>query len=151
MSTEKAATSISAENVREPRFTVDSANEALVLVRKVVSDIVEQYGELMSLRNEAQELSLASGAQARFDEIGVLVERALERLKALHQELGDVGCELKDFRTGLVDFPAEIENRKVWLCWKLGEPEVSHWHELDAGFAGRRPIDAETREAIVGD
>lgn len=152
MSSKKAATtSISAKEAREPLFTVESANEALILVRKVVGDVVERYGELMRLRMEAQELSLESGAQARFDEISLLVEQTLERLKTLHQELIDVGCELKDFATGLVDFPAEIDGRKVWLCWKLREAEVSHWHELDAGFTGRQPIDAEFRASLGKD
>ena len=39
-----------------------------------------------------------------------------------------------------VDFPARLEGREVYLCWQLGEPEVLHWHAMDAGFAGRQPI-----------
>ena len=41
---------------------------------------------------------------------------------------------------GLVDFPSRLDGRTVFLCWRLGEPEVLHWHELDAGFAGRQPL-----------
>ena len=71
-----------------------------------------------------------------------------ERLKALRQELAGVGCEPKDLVGGLVDFPARFEGRKVWLCWKLGEPRLAWWHELQDGFAGRRPIDAEFRAQV---
>jgi hypothetical protein len=45
---------------------------------------------------------------------------------------------------GLVDFPALWDGRLVYLCWKLGEPEVLYWHEIDAGFAGRQPLTADS-------
>ena len=48
--------------------------------------------------------------------------------------------ELKDYFTGLIDFPCWMDDREVYLCWRLGEPEVAHWHELDAGFAGRQKL-----------
>jgi hypothetical protein len=51
------------------------------------------------------------------------------------------GIELKDLDDGLVDFPALREGRTVYLCWKLGEPEVAFWHEISTGFAGRQPLD----------
>lgn len=47
---------------------------------------------------------------------------------------------LRDPETGLVDFPGEHEGRRVWLCWRLGEGRVEHWHELDTGFIGRQPL-----------
>ena len=55
-------------------------------------------------------------------------------------ELDSIGCELKDTRTGLIDFRSRLGGREVYLCWKLGEREIEHWHELDAGFSGRRSI-----------
>ena len=51
--------------------------------------------------------------------------------------------ELKDPRLGLVDFPSERDGRTVLLCWRLGEPEVQYWHELDSGYAGRQPLSPE--------
>jgi hypothetical protein len=42
----------------------------------------------------------------------------------------------------LIDFPGELDGRKVWLCWRLGEPAVQYWHDLDAGYAGRQPLPA---------
>ena len=57
-------------------------------------------------------------------------------LKRIHQH----GCVIKDLGQGLVDFYALNGDRLIFLCWKLGEPEVSHWHALDGGFATRRPV-----------
>ena len=58
------------------------------------------------------------------------------------QEIGRRGCELKDLDSGIVDFPARLEGREVCLCWRLGEDLITHWHEVDAGFRGRKPIEA---------
>jgi hypothetical protein len=61
-------------------------------------------------------------------------------MQEYEQELRRLGVELKDYDTGLIDFPCWMNNRAVYLCWRLGEPEVSHWHELEAGFAGRQKL-----------
>ena len=49
---------------------------------------------------------------------------------------------LRDLGRGLVDFPSLREGREVYLCWEEGEDEIAFWHEPDAGFAGRRPLDS---------
>ena len=61
----------------------------------------------------------------------------MQRLRA---RAAAAGIELKDYFTGLIDFPCRMDGREVYLCWRLGEPEVGHWHELDAGFAGRQKL-----------
>ena len=68
-------------------------------------------------------------------------ERAarLRRVEGELQTLSDLGIEVKAV-DGLVDFRALLEGRTVYLCWRFGEERVDHWHELDAGFQGRRPI-----------
>jgi hypothetical protein len=138
----------SGERTRRRFFSVESANEALVLVRSVVQDAVDAYQELMRLRAERQELALLLDVEARLESLRERIEQKTERLKVLHQELVDVGCEPRDLTGGLVDFPAALEGRTVWLCWKLGEPAVAWWHESDGGFAGRKPIDAEFRTSV---
>jgi hypothetical protein len=132
----------------EGYFSVESADESLVFVEPVMRDLVEVYQELMHLRTEGQELALLVGAEARLADLRGRIEQTVERLKALRQELAGVGCEPKDLVGGLVDFPARFEGRKIWLCWKLGEPNVAWWHESQDGFAGRRPIDAEFRARV---
>jgi len=53
-------------------------------------------------------------------------------------ELGSIGVELKDYESGLIDFPGRHQGRDIYLCWKLGEDKVTHWHELHSGYAGRQ-------------
>jgi hypothetical protein len=48
--------------------------------------------------------------------------------------------EIRGFEEGLVDFPGELNGRRVYLCWQLGEPAVEHWHEVDAGYSGRQDL-----------
>ena len=66
------------------------------------------------------------------------------RLQEFVDELRDLGVEPKNGPDGLIDFPSMMDGRLVYLCWKLGEPEVQHWHELDAGFAGRHSLMADS-------
>ena len=64
----------------------------------------------------------------------------LERLQAEQAKLTELGCELKDLESGLVDFPSYRGADLVYLCWQQGEPRVEFWHDLTSGFAGRRPL-----------
>jgi hypothetical protein len=61
-------------------------------------------------------------------------------IDGFQRELEELGILLKDRRLGLVDFPSEMNGRQVLLCWRLDEPEVQFWHELDSGYAGRQPL-----------
>jgi hypothetical protein len=65
---------------------------------------------------------------------------AQSTLRAEIERLAEENVVLRDPESGLVDFPGERDGRRVWLCWRLGEERVRHWHELDTGFVGRRPL-----------
>jgi hypothetical protein len=65
---------------------------------------------------------------------------AARTLRAEIERLAEADVVLRDPETGLVDFPGEVEGRRVWLCWRLGEERVAHFHELDSGFVGRKPL-----------
>ena len=65
-----------------------------------------------------------------------------QEIEAILRDLADLGVEVKDPDRGLVDFRSRLRGREVYLCWQLGEPErVAFWHDLDAGFAGRKIIE----------
>ena len=63
-----------------------------------------------------------------------------QRMEIAYLAIQEIGCELKDIDSGLLDFPALREGREVYLCWRYGEDHIRFWHDLDAGFAGRQPL-----------
>jgi hypothetical protein len=137
---------------REPSkkyFTVAEANAMLPLVRAVVSDIAALAPRFLELRERIARLGPADKANPHdpyFEEeqqVRQEFEQEQERMMELIEELGQLGIELKDFRIGLIDFPSWQDDREIYLCWKLGEPEVAHWHEIHAGFAGRQKLRPE--------
>jgi hypothetical protein len=130
-------------------FTVAEANAALPLTRAIVKDITELARDLrdrherLSRLKPASKDSIGEAHQEELQQVLAEFERDQQRMRDYEKELKELGVELKDYYTGLLDFPCMMGNREVYLCWRLGEPEVSHWHELDAGFAGRQKITAE--------
>jgi len=126
-------------------FTLDEANRTLPLVRRIVHDLLEEYPRWRQAVSRFE--ILTGGARADWGETRDLiaardaVTEHAARINGYLQELESVGCVFKGFDAGLVDFYALREDRVVFLCWRLGEERVTHWHEVDAGFAGRQPID----------
>ena len=115
------------------RFTLAEANSTLPLVKRIVGDIVRTHGLVLKYQSELERQSANKDAQGRLDE-------AVTHLEDYVDELADVGCELKDYQVGLIDFVGRHQRRDVYLCWKLGEERIGYWHEIDAGYAGRQPI-----------
>ena len=128
-------------------FTVERANSALPLVRRIVADIVAEHPRWKDL--VARYELAAAGARPEWGEseeqlaLRRDIDAVAERIKGFVDELTAIGCVLKGFEDGLVDFYGQRDGRLVFLCWRLGEDEVTCWHELDAGFAGRQPITPE--------
>jgi hypothetical protein len=129
-------------------FTVEQANAMLPLVRAIAGDLSALYTDLVERQQRLDHL--ASGRQRASgdvygDELRHMeeeLERDKQRLRELANELNQLGVQCKDPARGLIDFPCEMDGRTVLLCWKLDEPEVLFWHEIDAGFAGRQPLTA---------
>jgi hypothetical protein len=123
-------------------FTVDEANATLPLLRLIVRDITVLARTLTELHRQLDQFQKEAepAPQADLDRVIAEMEEAQEQMRALERELKELNVELKDYLTGLVDFPARREGRDVYLCWRLGEPEVAHWHELDGGFSGRKRL-----------
>lgn len=122
-------------------FTIEQANRTLPLVRRIVQDIVDQYVRWQELVKALDVLAAAPAPDAaRIDRLQRDIQAAARGIDAFVRELTDLGVEMKGFDVGLVDFPGEMDGRPIYLCWRLGEPAVAHWHERDAGFAGRQPL-----------
>lgn len=131
-------------------FTVEQANAMLPLVRAICTDLSRLSLDVIERRQRLN--YLATGEEREpgdpySDEVAQIeaeIEQDAARLQEYVAELSELGVEPKNGVEGLVDFPCEMDGRIVYLCWKLQEPEVLHWHELDAGFAGRQPLTASS-------
>ena len=127
-------------------FTVEQANAVLPLVRAITADLVRLSREVMERRERVALLSGRRGAATQdlyaqeLAQIEEELQKDSEQLDVYVDELRALGVEPKSGPEGLVDFPCRMDGRIVFLCWKLGEPEVTHWHELDSGYAGRQSL-----------
>jgi hypothetical protein len=122
-------------------FTVDEARRALPLVSRVVGDIRTAYRKAVELERDYTAALDRGGESEELQRIESDREAIVDRMNTLTEELSDIGCELKDWETGLCDFPALRDDREVCLCWKDGEASIDHWHETYSGFRGRQPLD----------
>ena len=126
-------------------FTLAEAERTLPLVRRIVQDLTAEYPAWRAAVAKFE--LLTGGARAEWGETGELLDaredvaRHAERINRYLQELEGIGCVFKGFEAGLVDFYSLREDRPIFLCWRLGEDRITHWHEIDSGFAGRQPID----------
>ena len=124
-------------------FNVDEANRTLPLVRRIVEDVVRQHRLWREKILELDLVSSSSRAEEPRLRAEVLEKEAQELAREIdgyQKELEELGIQLKDRRLGLVDFPSELSGKRVYLCWRLGEAEVQFWHEEDAGYSGRQPL-----------
>ncbi len=116
-------------------FTPKEATQTLPLVRKIVTDILKLGEEMRALYNK-----LGSNAEEHPE-----VLRLADLLEDLFRELEGLGCFYKDwnFSMGLVDFPAVIDGKEVFLCWRSDEPALRYYHGVEEGFTGRQLIPEE--------
>ena len=141
-------------------YTLDRANERLREVQPILEDLRARRGELMGLRDRLHAVSLAevpnassgslvddaltdaagAGAPGSGRVLAARIQAVIDQMQAAVERLDAWDVMLRDIETGLVDFPALIAGRQVWLCWRLGEDDVAWWHELSNGVAGRRPL-----------
>jgi len=125
-------------------FTLSEANRTLPLVKRVVDDIASLYPGWQDLVSRYEVIA----AKARPDwgespeQLGLKsqIDDVARKINACIVELEQIGCEFKGFEEGLVDFHGKLDDREILWCWKMGEDRITHWHDLDAGFAGRQPI-----------
>ena len=131
-------------------FTVESANASLPLVRAITADLVHLSRDLLDRKHRWEMLTrgreiLAGDLYA--EELGQVrqdLARDAQQLQDFERELADLGVVAQSATEGLIDFPALMDGRLVYLCWKYDEPEVLYWHDCDAGFAGRQPLTADS-------
>jgi len=146
------------ESTMEPEvpprlFTLAEANALLPSLVPLLTRLRDNTQALLTLRIRLANLELVLASESpqardkraqaarerpalerRIEELGAAIEEDVWMIRAL-------GVELKAVDQGLVDFPTLREGRIVYLCWRLGEGQIAHWHEVEAGFAGRKPLE----------
>ena len=123
-------------------YTVDEANALSPQVRAILLQLaVEQrrleaaHAEMHRSLGEDGDPEAASSAARSESEVAAITDG----IHSLTEHLSALGVQLRDLEMGLVDFPAERDGQPVWLCWRLADPSVAHWHTAQEGFANRKP------------
>ena len=120
-------------------FTVEEANALLPRIRVLMEQMFDLREQAMTLRPDVWpvlEKAVGNGGSRKAGELLAI----FQQLETIFKQLKSLGCELKGLEQGLVDFPTIREGRAAYLCWQYNEPQISFWHNVDAGFAGRQPL-----------
>jgi hypothetical protein len=120
-------------------FTLQEANEALNIIRPLMDEVQVIRQKILQNQPEAWPAIEKSAGNGGNRALSNLVQD-FEKLDALVHQIQDTGAQIKDINTGLLDFSALKNGREVYLCWQHGEDDIQYWHEIEAGFAGRQPI-----------
>lgn len=132
-------------------FSLREANALLATLREQFGRARELRDELVGIQQQLQEqgrgiegpdISVDPEAPQPVQRLQAHAVRIIESLRHILREVAELGVEVKA-ADGLVDFRSKLHGRTVLLCWKYGEDRVGYFHELDAGFAGRRPLPAD--------
>ncbi|MDG6934322.1 MAG: DUF2203 domain-containing protein [Nitrososphaerota archaeon] len=107
----------------------------LVDALKHLTQLKEALDQIQESLNISGELSIVEFSRQKRR-----LNRVVSDLYRQIEEIEELGCVIKDIDTCLVDFPAKMFDREVWLCWRLGEPRVMYWHGKDEGFTSRKSI-----------
>ncbi len=131
-------------------FTLEEANTLLPVLESLLKQAMDNKQTMEDADQEFQDLAhrifLNGGT---FVDISYFARRKAEREKAVQQlkdavaEIHATGVQVKDLDVGLLDFPCQASGETVLLCWKFGEQKkIQHWHGLEEGFRGRKPIES---------
>src|SRR3954467_899853 len=129
-------------------FSLPEAQLLLPVLRSLLKQAIDAKKLIETIDTEFQEL-----AQRIFLSGGLLVEigrraarrgerdKTVQRIKDVVAEIDATGVQVKDLDMGLLDFPCVVDGHTILLCWKMGEEKITHWHGVDEGYAGRKPVD----------
>jgi hypothetical protein len=128
--------------MEERIFTLNEANHQLPQLEELLTEIKHLRKFLGSIEAEIKKAS-GHAVQGGGSPFGPSYLKTLERMLKNIEQINEMGVLVKDLDKGLCDFAYMMDGRVVYLCWKLGETEIGWWHETNAGFAGRQPLEKE--------
>lgn len=127
-------------------YSIDDANALVPDLEVVVGRLRAQRDELITLRDAyrghagSEDDMDSPSDDPELRRLRLRMRGIVDQMQADVAWLDDRSITLRDIPSGLLDFPALVSGRQVWLCWRLGEDDVAFWHAHDEGFAGRLPL-----------
>jgi hypothetical protein len=124
-------------------YDIDAANARVLELRPVLEQLRADRDEIAAAQEELSRFGASNGSS---DHAAERVRReehireVVHRMEAAVAQIDAWSVTLRDIPSGLVDFPALVSGRPVWLCWRLGEGDIDWWHEYDTGMRGRKPL-----------
>jgi hypothetical protein len=124
-------------------YDLDAANARVVELRPLLEELRADRDAVAEAQRELERFRATNGNSHHADELERRQQHIVSlvrRMEAAVRQIDAWGVTLRDIGSGLVDLPALVSGRPVWLCWRLGEGDIAWWHEYDAGYDGRRPL-----------
>ncbi len=135
-------------------FNLQEAEKLIPVLENLLGTAIRNKKKVESLDAELTGLSrrvvMLGGMLVDYERAaGIRLQKdsSVGELREALAQIESSGCLVKDLDLGLIDFPCLVDNREIYLCWKLGEPHIEFWHNTDEGFQGRKPIDRETLDS----
>lgn len=133
-------------------FTLEEAQSLLPLLESLLKRALESRNAAQEVEKQLAELGrriyLAGGMRVNVADAGKMrteMDGHLQRVRESIAEIDAIGVQVKDLDSGLLDFPCRVDDQVVLLCWRMGEAAIEHWHTVEDGFKGRRPLDDRFR------
>ncbi len=127
------------EHQFKKHYTRDEARAMLPQARKWLEQVRAAQAAMSKCDDRIVQIS-RGGEDVGGNSVNEMI-RSMAALRDVAMQLAANEIQIKDLERGLVDFPAIIGGKEVFLCWEDGEEDIEHWHDLDAGYAGREPLD----------
>lgn len=128
----------------ERTYTLDEARALVPRLRSLLIQLAVEKGRMEAAHAALHAHLRANGSPDHATETA-RHERQVAEIRAgmgaLLQHVEELGVVLRDLDSGLCDIPAERDGERIWLCWRLADPQLGWWHGVREGFANRRPLD----------
>lgn len=124
-------------------YDIDAANARIREVRPLLEQLRDDRDEIAGAQAELARFRESNGSSDHASNLAQREQRVREvvrRMEAAVAQIDAWSVTLRDIASGLIDFPALVSGRPIWLCWRLGEGDIDWWHEYDTGIVGRQPL-----------
>jgi hypothetical protein len=124
-------------------YDIDAANARVAEVRPLLHQLREDRDAIARAQADLTRFRESNGSSDHAQELARReqeIRDLVRRMEAAVVQIDAWSVTLRDISTGLIDFPALVSGRPIWLCWRLGEGDIEWWHELNTGFSGRQPL-----------